>query len=612
LQILDAEPPDGFLRICQVASDRFDVPIAFVALVDDQHQWLKATIGIAAVGTARADAIGAESCCDDFVVVEDARADRRLRRNPFVAGAPFIRFYASAPISLGNGYGLGMLAIADTAPRAFDEGQRQRLRRLADATSDQLKLHAATAYAQAEARRAQASEARLRWLAEHDLLTGLANRSLLQARLSELVGPDRTAGVALLLVDLDDFKAINDTWGHDAGDAWLRTAAKRLIEAAGPEAMVGRLGGDELAVILPAIGERDAVATMAERLNACLSEPFTFDAQTVSCSASIGIALFPGDAEDSAALLKSADLALYAAKSRGRRRVVFFSVDMRDALEQRVSVVTQTRRALANDEFVAYYQPIVQIDDGAVSGFEALLRWRHPEHGLIGPAALAGAFDDEGLGFEIGKRMLDCIIKDACRWRDAGVPFERVGLNLSQAEFRNPALVEHVLSRLAEAQLAPQHFLIEVTESTLLGRDPDTTAQKIKILHDNGILIALDDFGTGFASLTHLKQFPVDIIKIDRSFVRDFQANASDRAIVGAVIGLGRDLGMRVIAEGIETTAQLEALRREGCRLGQGYLFSKAMAGSRVPHFLRTWEMRRAAVLGMPDQAIRDLQRTGT
>ena len=279
-------------------------------------------------------------------------------------------------------------------------------------------------------------------------------------------------------------------------------------------------------------------------------------------------------------------MALYAAKSLGRNRVVVYSPEMRDAIERRLVVVRDMRDAVAQGEIVPYYQPKVSLATGAIVGFEALARWKHPTKGLLTPGAFASAFDDPELAIAVGQHMLAAILSDLRAWLDQGLDCGRVALNLSSAEFREPGLADAVLGALAAAKIAARHIEIEITETVFLDKTSEHVAATLERLHDAGIRIALDDFGTGYASLTHLKQFPVDDIKIDQSFVRDLERDAEDAAIVSALIGLGRSLGMKVIAEGVETAGQLDYLRARSCDFAQGYLFAKPMPGSRVPWFL--------------------------
>jgi diguanylate cyclase (GGDEF)-like protein len=391
--------------------------------------------------------------------------------------------------------------------------------------------------------------------------------------------------VSLLLLDLDDFKAVNDTYGHDAGDVLLMEIAARVTRELNPPEFAAKLGGDEFAVVLRDRSRAETLA-IAEAMLRALQEPVPYNDLSLSSRASIGIALHPEHDQAPAELMKDADMALYSAKSQGRSRVVLYSPEMRLAVERRATVARNTLRAVAEQQIVPYYQPKVCLSTGKVVGFEALTRWQHPDEGLLTPATFGSAFEDPELAIAIGRRMLEQVTLDLREWLDRGVECGRVALNLSTAEFREPGLGAALLDRLASAGVPTAHFEIEVTETVFLGRSAEHVAATLKHLRDSGVRIALDDFGTGYASLTHLKQFPVDEIKIDRTFVRDMERDRDDSAIVSAVIGLGRSLGMTLVAEGVETPGQAASLTAQGCHFAQGYLFAKPMAGSRVPWFL--------------------------
>jgi diguanylate cyclase (GGDEF)-like protein/PAS domain S-box-containing protein len=424
--------------------------------------------------------------------------------------------------------------------------------------------------------------------ANHDSLTGLANRSLFQSQLdAAFCASDGQFGssVSLLLIDLDDFKGINDTLGHEAGDVFLQEFARRLQALATAGETVARLGGDEFAMIV-----RDQpLADLLERAQGMLVEldrPFPFKDRLLTSRASIGIASHPEHHHDPAELMKGADMALYAAKSGGGHRVAVYTPDMRAEIERRVLVVTEARAALANAQLLPFYQPKICLVSNEVVGFEALARWKHPERGLLTPAAFASAFEDHHVARDIGRAMLNQIMTDLRAWLARGLSCGSIAINLAPAEFNDPTLAEQTLELLRHGGVAPEHLEIEVTESVLLGRRADQVGAVLERFHAAGVTIALDDFGTGYASLSHLKQFPVDLIKIDRSFVRDLERDPEDAAIVAAVIGLGKSLNMEVVAEGVETLGQVRFLQQHQCNHAQGYFFAKPLPASRVPWFL--------------------------
>lgn len=433
------------------------------------------------------------------------------------------------------------------------------------------------------------AEAEVWRVANHDVLTSLPNRALFQHRLAEALVQARQDGtsVNLLLVDLDDFKDVNDTLGHDAGDALLTEMAARLTTIADDCGIVARIGGDEFAVVLVQPLTLEQATDFAETVIEKLRQPFAYAGRVVVSRASIGVARYPDHDVKPAELMKDADIALYQAKAEGRNRVVTYSPAMRATIEQRVSLGKELRQAIAMDQIVPFYQPKVCLSTGRVVGLEALARWRHPTRGLLTPGGYFGAsFDDPELAAAIGEQLLSAVASDMRQWLDRGLEVGRVAINLSSAEFSRPRLVDRITGVLERHHIPPRNFEVEVTETVLLGRSSDVAAATLTQLHERGILVALDDFGTGYASLTHLKQFPVGHVKIDRSFVMNVEQDAGDEAIVAAIIALGQNLGMQITAEGVETDGQARRLRALGCNNAQGFLFSEPVSGSRVAQLL--------------------------
>jgi diguanylate cyclase (GGDEF)-like protein/PAS domain S-box-containing protein len=421
------------------------------------------------------------------------------------------------------------------------------------------------------------AENRARWSASHDSLTRLPNRSVLQQRLDALAdGLAGTRPFALLLLDVDEFKRTNDSLGHDAGDALLCAFAERLRRVARAEDLVARLGGDEFAIIITGVETEGELAAFGEKMFEALHEPCFHEGKLLECRASVGASLFPRHGSGPGDLLKAADLALYVAKSSGRGTLRMFEASMRAETQRRNSMISLARRALTDDLIVPHYQPKVELASGRVAGFEALLRWQHPRHGLQMPDSIKAAFEDPNLAAEISDRMIDRVLADVGDWLKAGVEFGHVAINSAAAEFRRGDFAERLLERMDAASIPHRCIQLEVTETVFLGRGAEYVERALQTLSAAGVAIALDDFGTGFASLSHLKQFPVHIIKIDRSFVRDLQLDGGDGAIVDAVISLGKSLRIDVVAEGIETAAQHDTLLALGCRYGQGFLYDKA------------------------------------
>ena len=440
----------------------------------------------------------------------------------------------------------------------------------------------------------QAADERLQWTASHDGLTRLPNRVMFQQRLDQAIAcASREGGhVGILLIDLDDFKIINDTLGHDAGDALLRSVADRLALSIRPGDVVARLSGDEFAVLVENGADRSTIQRTGTKIMASFEEPFSHDGRLFDCRASLGLSIFSGSGGDNRALMKDADIALYAAKAEGGARMKFYEPKMRSEMEDRSTMLQRARDALLNDWIVPYYQPKVDLVSGRINGFEALLRWNHPTKGLQAPDTISAAFHDLDVAASLSDRMIKLIIADVARWEREGVNYGHVAINAAAAEFRRGNFPETLLGRLGEADLPPNKIQIEVTESVFLGRGSECVETALKLLSAAGISVALDDFGTGYASLSHLKQFPVDAIKIDRSFIRDLHEDPGDAAIVHALISLGKSLGIKVIAEGIETQQQAAYLRKHGCDFGQGYLFGAAVPAADIPGLLASSRAR--------------------
>jgi diguanylate cyclase (GGDEF)-like protein/PAS domain S-box-containing protein len=428
------------------------------------------------------------------------------------------------------------------------------------------------------------SEEQALWMATHDPLTELPNRVVLQEQLERL-STGAGSGCALLMLDVDNFKLINDTLGHDAGDGLLNIFAQRLKRAVRTGDLVARLGGDEFAVVLKAAAEAD-VAAAGERIFEQLRQPFAHDGKLIECSASIGAALHPRDGAGRSGLMKAADIALYSAKAAGRGQLKVFRASMRDAFQARSSMVSMARSALSSDSILPHYQPKVCLRTGGIAGFEALLRWRDPAGRLCLPERIGAAFDDPALSEALNDRMIDRCLEDIRGWLDDGVEFGHVAINCAAAAFGSRRLADDLLEKLQRRAIPFECVQVEVTETVFLGRGADHVEAALGRLHRAGVRIALDDFGTGHAALVHLMQFPVDALKIDRSFVRGLGRNGEAEAITRAIVNLGASLGIEIVAEGVETREQELALIGLGCRTGQGYLYSKAVPAGTVPAML--------------------------
>jgi diguanylate cyclase (GGDEF)-like protein len=443
-----------------------------------------------------------------------------------------------------------------------------------------------------------AAAAQMRWQATHDALTGLPNRLMFQEKLAEALALRGDGVVAVFLIDLDDFKSINDTLGHDVGDRLLVSVGQLLTAVLAPGDLVARLGGDEFVVVAPLPDGAEMAAAKARQLLQALQRFLPGVEIAGPMRASIGFALAPQHHDEAGELLKDADLALYRAKALGRNMAVAYEPAMREAMNARVEICGALCEAVEQGRILPFYQPQIDLVSGAIDGFEVLARWDHPDRGILPAGAFLLALQDPETARQIGEAVLTRVLADRCRWRDEGRDVPRLWLNLAPGVFRDPCFADGLLERLRSAGLSPAQFGVEVTENVLLTRQGDQAGPALHRLRGAGISVALDDFGTGYASLTHLRRFPVDVVKIDRSFVARIGEQGEDAAIVRAVVALTSELGLDVVAEGIETLPQQDFLRAHGCRFGQGYLYAPAVAAQDVPRLLASPDLRPAIDAG--------------
>jgi diguanylate cyclase (GGDEF)-like protein/PAS domain S-box-containing protein len=425
--------------------------------------------------------------------------------------------------------------------------------------------------------------------AQHDLVTNLPNRLLLNDRISQAIAlaHRQKRPLAVLFLDLDRFKYINDSLGHAAGDKLLQSVAKRLLAGVRGSDTVSRQGGDEFIVLLSEISHPEDAATSAKKILLSVSAPHSIGGQDLHIDGSMGISVYPGDGEDAETLIKNADMAMYHAKENGRNNFQFFKAEMNRKAVERQFLEGSLRRALEREEFLLHYQPKVNLDTGEITGVEALVRWQQPDRGLIPPAQFVPIAEDCGLIVKIGRWVL----REACRqgraWQDAGLPPLPIAVNVSAVEFRHKDFVESVRTILSETGLEARYLELEVTEGVLMD-DAESTASILRELKMMGVHLAVDHFGTGYSSLSYLRQFPIDVLKIDRSFVNQITADPDDSTIVNAIINMGKSLKHLVVAEGIETQLQRAYLQTQSCAEGQGYLFSRPLAAAQFAQLLQS------------------------
>jgi len=436
-------------------------------------------------------------------------------------------------------------------------------------------------------------EARARFYAMRDPLTELPTRALLHSQLAQVVAhADRIRRVvAVLFIDLDRFKAVNETFGHAMGDEVLKETARRLQRCVRGDEVVARIASDEFVIALADLERSEQAITMARKVLGDLCLPFEVGGRQVYCTASIGIAVHPGDGTTATTLIQNADIAMYRAKKSGRNTFQFFLPEMHHRAVRRLEIETALRCALEREEFLVHYQPKVDLRTSRIVGFEALLRWRHPQFGVLSPAEFVPILEDTNLIAPVG----EWVLREACaqvgRWAAMGLAPRPVAVNISARQFRGRNLDRVVTRVVEEAGIDPALLELELTESLLM-EDPEETVRTLRALKDFGVRLSVDDFGTGYSSLASLRRFPIDALKIDRAFVKEMDRDATSRTIIDTIIGLAHTMKARVIAEGVETAQQAARLARVGCDYLQGYHFSRPVPAQQIPVFVERYEAR--------------------
>jgi diguanylate cyclase (GGDEF)-like protein len=435
------------------------------------------------------------------------------------------------------------------------------------------------------------TEEHIQHMALYDALTELPNRVLFRNRLQQAIAQAWSDGqiVAVMFLDLDRFKTVNDTMGHAFGDRLLQIVALRLLECVRQNDTVARLGGDEFTIILAQIQNTDHIDCVAQRILSALIRPFHIDGYDMYTSVSIGIALYPFDADDTDSLLTYADMAMYHAKSHGRNAYTFYTATMHAYAMERMMLEKGLQRAIEQEEYLLHYQLQIDLGTGAIVGLEALVRWRHPVLGMISPSRFLTIAEESGLTASLGLWILRTACAQNRAWQLAGLSPIRIAVNLSARQLAHPDMVNEVAQILTETQLEARYLELELTESSII-HDPETAITILHKLKALGVHIAIDDFGTGYSSLSYLKRFPINTLKIDQSFIRDIPADVDGAAIATTIIGMAHGLKLKVIAEGVETHEQEHFLHDQGCDEAQGYLYSHPLPPTEMTRLLQTWD----------------------
>lgn len=561
-------------KLTRLASRIAETPIALVSLVDSDLQQFAANIGLPGVdATTRDVAFCAHAILgSDQLVVSDARDDPRFSDNPLVTGAPDIRAYVGSVLEPEEGIRLGTLCVIDTRPRTFDADTLEQLDALSDAVAALLVAHRDRLLLTNELAREVRESVLLREAAQRDPLTGLLNMAGFRARVEEALRAPK-GYEALALVDVDHFKQVNDRYGHPFGDRYLKLIAEGLEQGLGQNAIVGRIGGDEFAALLTGLGLQSHTEAL-ERTRRAIRKAAAEIGKPDLGKLSVGLCLL-SDAPDPGydALYQRADVALYATKDRGRNGTSVFSTDLDDFYNLRAQRARFLEGLLA-DEVEPFFQPKVSLSNGRIEGFELLARWRDPVRGLLTPAHFHRLLTDRSVAPELSRRMVSAAIRTHVAWRERGLATVPFAVNITHHDLADPEFFQDTDWMLVQAGLDWGDLHLEITENAILNDADREIRRSLERIRDRGGAIALDDFGTGHASLAHLRDWPITVLKLDASFVRAIADSRRDAAIVTALVDLARRLELTVVAEGIESEAVADRLRAMGCAHGQGFLFS--------------------------------------
>jgi diguanylate cyclase (GGDEF)-like protein len=598
-RLLGSAPEEAFDRITRMAARLLHAPTALVSLVDKDVQWFKSRCGFEPTETARDISFCGHAILDhEPLVVGDATKDPRFRDNPLVTGEPHVRFYAGVPLYSVDRMAIGTLCVLDRVPRNLTPDELDILRDLARMVEQlihhrQLATAAQALYSHVLQDSANpdlsAAAGQVEFLLNHDQLTGLSNRQALARTISAGIDEWRRQGTPTLVaaINLDKFKRLNEALGHHAGDQALVSITWSLQGVLRPEDQLARIGNDEFVVLLPGLGDDSVARDRLRQLTQAVQREFKSPTGgTIPLTCSIGYAIFPHDGDSADVLLNNATLATRRAKRMGGGQTQRFSEELKQAVSRKLALESQLRAALDHKELFLMYQPKIALKDGSVAGLEVLLRWRHPQHGLISPVEFIPVAEEAGLIVEIGEWVLKSAVDQCLAWRAAGLPTVPVAVNLSARQFHRTDIVGCVDSVVRDAELAPGDLELELTE-TMSVQSPERSADLMARLRDLGVTLSIDDFGTGYSSLSYLKRLPVDKIKIDRSFVQDMHQSAESLAMVKAIIAMAHSLHLKVIAEGVELQEQLDGLRAAGCDQIQGFYYSKPLGADACADYLR-------------------------
>jgi diguanylate cyclase (GGDEF)-like protein len=583
LRIDESGADDRLDEIVGLAAELCGVPMAAISLVDQDHQWFKASRGLTVEGLPREHALCAHAILDEHVmVVPDASADARFADSALVTGPSQVRFYAAAPLISAEGHAIGTLCVMDTEERELPRWQITTLEVLARQAMAHLRLSRLVDDHAGALDDLDMAERNLSFLSTHDALTGLLNRRSVCDIIEGLTTANSSGAIssALLFIDLDNFKDINDAFGHEAGDRVLVTIADRLHLGARGDDAVARLASDEFVVLIPHAASL-APESLARRLLQAVSIPVEWNGLPLMVTASIGIVRWSDDMLAANDLLRAGDAAMHYAKIEGRNRYVTFEDRVADEVSRRLDSHSFVRNVVTSGQLRLDFQPLWSLTNGTLIAHEALLRWDGPGAPEVGPAEFVKAAEEIGLVGEITEFTIREACRLAARRRDAGEPQAAVTINLSAVQLERDEVILLVASALNDSGLDPSGLILELTESAKLAESGPGQAT-LRELQNMGIRIALDDFGTGFASLALLRSFPFDFMKIDRSFVT--VQTEMDREVLRSIVQLGHSLGMMVVAEGIEEPNVLEQLRELGCDMAQGYLLGRPGAAEPPEH----------------------------